>query len=358
MTVFSAVDFSDHELVVFARDAESGLKAVIAVHSTALGPAVGGCRMWHYASEEEAVRDALRLSRGMSHKNAMADLPLGGGKSVIMAPEGNFDRQALLRAFGRAVDSLGGRYVTAEDVGTTVADMLAIRAVTKHVSGVGADGSRDGDPSPYTALGVYHGIRASVRHRLGKTSLEGVTVAVQGLGNVGRNLCALLHRDGARLIVTDISPERVQAAVAAHGAAAVGLEDILTVEADVLAPCALGAVLNAETIPALNVPVVAGAANNQLATAEDGERLRERGILYAPDYVLNAGGIIAVSHEILNDFEQARVIARIEAIDARLTAIFAEAEKAGLATAAVADRMAEARIDAARKKRAAAVQAA
>src|SRR5690606_5415495 len=210
MTVFSAVDFSDHELVVFARDAESGLKAVIAVHSTALGPAVGGCRMWHYASEEEAVRDALRLSRGMSHKNAMADLPLGGGKSVIMAPEGTFDRQALLRAFGRAVDSVGGRYVTAEDVGTTVADMLAIRAVTKHVSGVGADGSRDGDPSPYTALGVYHGIRASVRHRLGKTSLEGVTVAVQGLGNVGRNLCALLHRDGARQIGRASCRDRVE----------------------------------------------------------------------------------------------------------------------------------------------------
>ena len=358
MTVFSAVDFSDHELVVFARDADSGLRAVIAVHSTALGPAVGGCRMWNYASEEEAVRDALRLSKGMSHKNAMADLPLGGGKSVIMAPEGNFDRQALLRAFGRAVDALGGRYVTAEDVGTSVADMLTIRSVTEHVSGHSADPNKGGDPSPYTALGVYHGICASVRHKLGKASLEGVTVAVQGLGNVGRNLCALLHRDGAKLIVTDISADRVQAAVAAHGATAVGLEEILSVEADVLAPCALGAVLNAQTIPALNVPVVAGAANNQLATAEDGERLRERGILYAPDYVLNAGGIIAVSHEILNDFEQARVIAKVEAIDPRLIEIFTEADKAGLSTATVADRMAEARIATARKKKASAAEAA
>lgn len=359
MTVFSAVDFSDHELVVFARDAETGLKAIIAVHSTALGPAVGGCRMWAYAGEEEATRDALRLSRGMSYKNALADLPLGGGKSVIMAPEGSFDRQALLRAFGRAIDSLGGRYITAEDVGTSVADMLTIRSVTTHVSGLSADPAKGGDPSPYTALGVYHGIRASVRHKLGKESLEGVTVAVQGLGNVGRNLCGLLHRDGAKLVVTDISAERVEAAVAAYGALAVGLDAILKVEADVLAPCALGAALNAQTIPALNVPVVAGAANNQLATAEDGERLRQRGILYAPDYVINAGGIIAVSHEILNDFDQARVTAKVEAIGERLSRIFTEADRDGLATAVVADRMAEAKIAAGRKAKAdKAVQAA
>ncbi len=358
MTVFSAVDFSDHELVVFARDAETGLKAIIAVHSTVLGPAVGGCRMWNYGSDEEAARDALRLSKGMSHKNAMADLPLGGGKSVIMAPQGNFDRQALLQAFGRAIDSLGGRYITAEDVGTSVADMLTIRSVTPHVSGLSSDPTKGGDPSPYTALGVYHGLRASVRHKLGKETLDGITVAVQGLGNVGRNLCGLLHRDGAKLIVTDISEDRVSAAVAAYGAKAVSLDDILSVEADVLAPCALGAVLNAKTIAALNVPVVAGAANNQLATAEDGERLRERGILYAPDYVINAGGIIAVSHEILNDFEQSRVVAKVEAIGDRLAQIFSEADRDGMATAAVADRLAEAKIAAGRKAKVATVQAA
>lgn len=358
MSVFSAVDFSNHEQVVFASDAETGLKAIIAVHSTVLGPAVGGCRMWKYPSDEEALRDALRLSKGMSHKNAMADLPLGGGKAVIMAPEGNFDRQALLQAFGRAVDSLGGRYVTAEDVGTSVADMLTIRSVTPHVSGLSHDPAKGGDPSPYTALGVYHGIRASVRHKLGKDSLDGVTVAVQGLGNVGRNLCSLLHRDGAKLIVTDISDDRVQAMVSAYGATAAGLDDILKVEADVLAPCALGAVLNANTIPALNVPVVAGAANNQLATAEDGERLRQRGILYAPDYVINAGGIIAVAHELLNEFEPARVTAKVEAIGERLARIFAEADRDGMATAEVADRQAEAKIAAGRKDKTAAVRAA
>lgn len=358
MTVFSAVDFSDHELVVFARDAETGLKAVIAVHSTVLGPAVGGCRMWQYASDEEAVCDVLRLSKGMSHKNAMANLPLGGGKSVIMTPEGNFDRQALLKAFGRAVDSLGGRYVTAEDVGTSVADMLTIQSMTPHVSGLNSDPTKGGDPSPYTALGVYHGIRASVRHKLGKDSLAGVTVAVQGLGNVGRNLCGLLHRDGAKLIVTDISEDRVQDAVSAYGAKAVSLDDIFSVEADVLAPCALGAVLNAKTIPMFNVPVVAGAANNQLATAEDAEHLRARGILYAPDYVINAGGIIAVFDEIQNDFEQDRVVAKVEAIGDRLAQIFVEADRDGMATATVADRLAEAKIAAGRKQMAAAVQAA
>ncbi|MGK2285672.1 Leu/Phe/Val dehydrogenase [Pedomonas sp. V897] len=349
MTVFSAADFSDHEQVVFVRDAETGLKAIIALHSTALGPAAGGCRMWRYASEEEALRDALRLSRGMSLKNAMADLALGGGKSVIMAPEGSYDRPALLRAFGRAVNSLGGRYITAEDVGTSVADMLVIRQETAHVSGLNSEPGKGGDPSPYTALGVYSGIKASVRHKLGKDSLAGLTIAVQGLGNVGRHLCTMLHRDGAKLIVTDIAQDRVKSAVDAWGAKAVGLDEILSVEADVLAPCALGAVLNAQTIDTLNVPVVAGAANNQLATAEDGERLRQRGILYAPDYVINAGGIIAVSHEILNQFDEPTVIAKVEAIGARLAGIFSQADKEGQSTAAVADRLAEEKIAAARK---------
>lgn len=356
MTVFTAEDFSNHEQVVFCRDAEIGLSAIIALHSTALGPAAGGCRMWRYATEADAVRDALRLSKGMSYKNAMADLPLGGGKAVIMAPEGNFNRQALFAAFGRAVASLGGRYLTAEDVGTSVPDMLVVRSVTEFVSGLGTEAGKGGDPSPYTALGVFSGINASVKHKLGKDSVEGLTVAVQGLGNVGRHLCDLLHKAGAKLIVADTVQERVDAAVAAYGAKAVSVGEILGVEADVLAPCALGAILNAETIPALKVSVVAGGANNQLATAADGERLKARGILYAPDYVINAGGIISVSHEYHNQFEVEKVVAKVKAIGPRLLDIYARADREGLTTDKVADRLAEEKIAAA--KHGAKVQAA
>jgi leucine dehydrogenase len=297
MEIFETREFDGHELVVFGHDAATGLKAIIAVHSTALGPAAGGCRMWPYASTAAAVSDVLRLSRGMSYKNAMAGLKFGGGKAVIMGDARRDKSPELLQAFGRLVDSLGGRYITAEDVGTTIADMAHVARATRHVSGLGrAPGEAGGDPGPKTALGVYLGIRAAVKFKLGRADLNGVSLAIQGLGGVGYHLSRLLAADGARLLVADVHKVAVQRVCEEFKAQAVPVEEILTQDVDVLAPCALGAILDGRSIPRLRARIVAGAANNQLAQDQDGAALQAAGILYAPDYVINAGGIISVAH--------------------------------------------------------------
>ncbi|MDQ3143332.1 MAG: amino acid dehydrogenase [Pseudomonadota bacterium] len=335
-------DFDAHEALHFVTDEKSGLRAIIALHSTHLGPAAGGTRLWHYADDAEALTDALRLSRGMSYKNAMAGLPLGGGKAVVLADEGRTKTPEMLAAFARAVDSLGGRYVTAEDVGMTVADMIAIREQTPFVAGLPVEGGEvGGDPGPHTSLGVFLGLKAAVKQALGKDSLAGLHVALQGAGSVAGGVARHAAAEGARLSIADVDQGRVEALAKETGAAVVAPSDILSLEADVVSPCALGAILTAETITALNTPIVAGGANNQLATPGDGERLHARGILYAPDYVINAGGIINVSTEYLGDGDASLVRERIAAIPDRLEQIWAESAASGRDPAAVADAMAQ-----------------
>jgi leucine dehydrogenase len=334
-------DFDDHEGVHLFRDAGSGLTAVIAIHSTHLGPGAGGTRFWHYADPSDAITDALRLSRGMSFKNAMAGLPMGGGKGVILADPLRTKTPAMLAAFGRAVDSLGGRYVTAEDVGMSDADMVAISRATRHVSGLPvAAGSAGGDPGPTTAKGVYLGVRAAIARGLGKADPKGVHVAIQGVGSVGGGLARLLAADGAKLTLSDVDAKRARALADELGAVAVPAGEIMTVEADVLSPCALGAVLDERSIDALQTGIVAGGANNQLATPADADRIHARGILYAPDYVINAGGIINVALEYLGQGDRAEVEARVAQIPARLESIWAESAASGVPAAVVADRMA------------------
>ena len=335
-------DFDAHEALHFVTDAKSGLRAIVAMHSTHLGPAAGGTRLWHYANDADALTDALRLSRGMSYKNAMAGLPLGGGKAVILADAKRSKSPEMIAAFGRAVDRIGGHYVTAEDVGMTVQDMIAIREQTKFVAGLPvAGGEVGGDPGPHTSLGVFLGIKAAVRRALGKDSLAGLHLALQGAGSVAGGVARLAAAEGARLSIADVDHGRVQKLADETGGAVVSPDMILSLEADVLSPCALGAILTAETIPALNTPIVAGGANNQLATPEDGERIAARGILYAPDYVINAGGIINVSTEYLGDGDSSLVRERIEAIPGRLEQIWAESAATGRNPAAVADAMAQ-----------------
>jgi leucine dehydrogenase len=334
-------DFDDHEIAHFVTDRASGLRAVIAIHSTHLGPAGGGVRFWHYAEPGDAVRDALRLSRGMSFKNAMAGLPLGGGKAVILADEGRSKTPEMLAAYGRAVEGLGGRYVTAEDVGMSVADMVALSKETSHVAGLPvAEGSVGGDPGPHTSYGVFLGVKAAVKRALGKDSLAGVHLAIQGAGSVASGLARRAAAEGARITLADIDRGRAEALAAEVGGEAVAPEAIMTLEADVLSPNALGAILTEESIPALRVPVVAGGANNQLATPADGQLIHQRGILYAPDYVINAGGIINVSTEYLKDGDQETVRGRIEQIPVRLEQIWAESAATGRNPAEVADAMA------------------
>lgn len=335
-------DFDAHEDLHFVWNEECGLKAIIAVHSTHLGPAAGGCRFWHYADPADALTDALRLSRGMSYKNAMAGLPLGGGKSVIVADEKRTKTPEMLHVFGKAVDHLCGRYVTAEDVGVSVADMIEIRRQTPFVAGLPVEGGDvGGDPGPHTSLGVFLGIKAAVRRALGKDSLDGLHVALQGAGSVATGVAAHAAAEGARLSIADVDSTKAQKLADATGGKVVGADEILGIEADVLSPCALGAILDEQTIPALRVPVVAGGANNQLAKPGDGPRLHERGILYAPDYVINAGGIINVSTEYLRDGDSSLVRQRIEAIPDRLEQIWAESAASGRDPASVADAMAQ-----------------
>ncbi len=341
MAVFSDPAFDHHERVLFCHDSRTGLHAIIAIHSTTLGPAAGGTRLWSYATDAEALHDVLRLAQGMSFKNAMAGLKFGGGKAVIIKTPGFEGTDALYERYGEFVDQLNGSYVTAEDVGMTVDIMETVARSTPYVAGLPRkQGQAGGDPSPKTSFGIFKGIEAAVRSKLGKDSVSGLTVAVQGVGHVGYYLCKFLHEAGARLIVADIDEKRVERVVEEFSARRVALADILLQKVDVLAPCALGAILNADSIPLLQTSIVAGGANNQLETDQDGLRLHSAGILYAPDYVINGGGIINVASEYYGDASDAEVWRRVEAIGPRLTGIFEESASANLPTNVIADRQA------------------
>ncbi len=349
MTAFwTEPDFDEHELVQLVHERKSGLTAIIAVHSSHLGPGAGGTRFWHYPNPKDGLSDALRLSRGMSYKNAMAGLPMGGGKAVILANDARTKTPEMLAAFGDAVEALGGRYVTAEDVGITEADMVAVAKQTAHVSGlpVEGEGNAGGDPGPFTAMGIYHGIKAAVRHKLGKDNVDGVHVAVQGTGSVGAGVARLLAKDGAKLTLADIHADRAAELARELGGEAVSADAIMSTSCDVFSPNALGAILDEEGIARLDTPIVAGGANNQLARAEHGKALAERGILYAPDYVINAGGIISVALEYLarrngtpGDINDVRK--RIAQIPERLEEIWLKSEETGVSSDVVADRMAQ-----------------
>jgi leucine dehydrogenase len=342
ITPWGFEDFDAHEDLHFVWNEECGLKAIIAVHSTQLGSAAGGCRFWHYADPAQGLTDALRLSRGMSYKNAMAGLPLGGGKAVIIADENRTKTPEMLHCFGKAVDHLCGRYVTAEDVGMSVADMIEIRRQTPFVAGLPVEGGDvGGDPGPHTSLGVFLGLKAAVRRALGKDSVNGLHIALQGAGSVATGVAVHAAAEGARLSIADVDAAKAQKLADATGGKVVSTDEILGIEADVLSPCALGAILDEQTIAALRVPVVAGGANNQLAEKEDGQRLHERGILYAPDYVINAGGIINVCTEYLRDGDASLVRKRIEGIPDRLEQIWTESAQSGRDPGSVADAMAQ-----------------
>ena len=323
-------------------DKASGYRGVIAIHDTTLGPALGGARFWSYASDEEAIIDALRLSRGMTYKNAVAGLNLGGGKSVIIGDNRTTKREMTFRAHGRFVDSLGGRYITAEDVGTSTADMDFVHMETKYVTGLA---NKSGDPSPVTARGVFRSIQASAKHRWGSDSLEGKAVAVQGLGHVGYYLCKELNAAGAKLIVTDIDAARVKRVVDEFGATAVEHDSIFGVKADIFAPCALGGIINDKTLPQLRVEIVAGGANNQLLEERHGEKIEARGILYAPDYVANAGGVINVYSE-LAGWTRERSLRKADEIYDTLLGVFELAREDRIPTYVAADRIAERRLKA------------
>jgi leucine dehydrogenase len=331
-----------HERIVLATDEASGLKAIIALYSTARGPAFGGCRYWRYASEADALYDAMRLSQGMALKNALADLPFGGGKAVILKSPAQTDRTALFQAFGRLVESLGGTYITAEDVGTSTDDMLTISQYTSYVSGLPRAEHFGGNPSPKTAYGVFVGIEAAVRKLLGRP-LDGVTVAVQGLGSVGWLLCQQLAQAGARLLVTDIDAGKVEQAQAKFGASGVGIDEIATVTADVFAPCALGGAITPAVAATCRCSIVAGAANNQLVSLAEGDTLQRRGIFYVPDFLINAGGIISCVHEYLGDAGEEAVMREVARIGERVSELIDKAHASGEAPARIADAWARAK---------------
>jgi leucine dehydrogenase len=342
MELFSLIAEHDHEQVVFCHEPSCGYKGIIAIHNTVLGPALGGTRYWNYGNDQEAFVDALRLSRGMTYKASVAGLNLGGGKSVIVGDPRRTNREEIFRAHGRFVETLKGRYITAEDVGTSVDDMEFVAMETESVAG---RAQASGDPSPVTAYGTYRGIKAAAMAKYGSDSLSGKTVTVQGVGHVGYYLCQNLASEGARLVVTDIDQERVQRVVHDFGATAVGLDEIYGVEADIYAPSALGATVNDDTIPVLKVDIVAGAANNVLAEARHGDELHRRGILYAPDYVINAGGLINVYGE-LHGWASERAMRKAGDIYNTLLRIFELSENEGVPTYLAADRIAEQRISA------------
>jgi leucine dehydrogenase len=339
MEIFERKVNDEYEQLVFARDEASGYRGIIAIHSTARGPAVGGTRLWNYANETEALKDVLRLARGMTYKNALAGLPFGGGKSIIIGDGRRIDRARVFRAHGRFVETFGGRYITAEDVGTSTADMDFVRLETSHVAGL-AD--RSCDPSPATARGVFRALQASAKHRWGSDDLAGRTVALQGCGHVGFHLAKELQRAGARLVVADIEPARVERVVSEFAADAVAPAKIYGVRADIFAPCGLGGIINDETVPQLKVEIVAGAANNQLLAARHGDALEARGILYAPDYVANAGGMLNGAIELIG-WSRAEAAAKIERIYDTLLAVFRLASEAGIPTYKAADELAERR---------------
>jgi leucine dehydrogenase len=342
LALFDTMAEMGHEQVVMSYDKSSGYRGVIAIHDTTLGPALGGARFWQYASDEEAVIDALRLSRGMTYKNAVAGLNLGGGKSVIIGDYTTTKREMLFRAHGRFVDSLGGRYITAEDVGTSTADMDFVHMETKYVTGLA---NKSGDPSPVTAHGVFRAIQASAKYRWGSDVLEGRVVAIQGLGHVGYYLCKELHNARARLIVTDIDAGKVRRVVEEFGAKAVEHDSIFGVQADIFAPCALGGIINDKTLPKLRVEIVSGGANNQLLEERHGEALEAKGILYAPDYVANAGGVINVYSE-LAGWTRERSLRKADEIYDTLLGVFELAREDRIPTYVAADRMAERRLKA------------
>lgn len=339
MAVFNQVEFDNHEQVVFCSDEASGLKAIIAVHNTKLGPAVGGCRLWNYASDEDAVYDVLRLSKGMTYKNAVARLPFGGGKSVIIGDAKTIKSEALFRAFGKQLERLGGSYYSAEDVNITTGDVMVMHKETNYVMGLEG---KSGNPSPFTALGTFLGIKAAYQHKYGHQDLAGIKVAVQGLGAVAYTLCKYLHEAGAELFVTDINEESVQRVVNDFNATAVGIDEIYDLDVDVYAPCALGATVNDDTIPRIKATIIAGCANNQLAESRHGEIIREKGILYAPDYVINAGGIINVYYETKPEgYDAAAATKHVEGIYDTLTEIFKRSEDEKVSTHIIADKLAQ-----------------
>jgi leucine dehydrogenase len=338
MDCFSTMLEGGYEALHHFTDPYSGLRALVAVHSSKLGPALGGTRaLATYATEGEAVTDVLRLAKGMTYKAALAGLPHGGGKAVLMLPHGWFDRPSLFQAFGRAVESLGGRYITTEDSGTSPDDMEWVSRQTRHVVGLKAT---SGDPSPVTAYGVVRGIEAVAKHVFGKADLRGLRVSLLGIGHVGLALAGELHQRGARLFVADLSRERCELAAEKYGATIVPDKELLSREADIFAPCALGAILNDQTIPLLKVKAVAGAANNQLAHPRHGEMLAKRGIVYAPDYAINAGGLINVAQEVAG-YDRAKALERAGRIYETIDALLARSQTTGQRPEEVADRMVE-----------------
>lgn len=336
MSLFEHKEFDGHEEVVFCHDKETGLKAIIAVHDTTMGPSLGGTRMWNYANSDEALTDVLRLSRGMTYKSALAGLPLGGGKAVIIADAKKDKSEALFQAYGRFVDSLGGKYITAEDVNIRTADIDIVATQTAHVAGTG---SKAGDPSPHTARGSYLGVKAAAKHAFGNDSLKGLRISVQGLGSVGYDFARYMADEGAQLVVCDVNQESVDRAVKELGAEAVSVDDIYDADVDIYAPCALGATVNDDTLSRLKAKVIAGSANNQLATPEHDRKVKDMGILYAPDYVINAGGVIHVCSEAAN-MTLEETAKRVDAIYGTLDEIFSRAKADNRPTGEIADEMA------------------
>ncbi|VBB07644.1 glutamate/phenylalanine/leucine/valine dehydrogenase [Lucifera butyrica] len=350
MEIFKHLERYGYEQLVICHDQASGLKAIICIHDTTLGPALGGTRMWKYASEDEAIWDALRLARGMSYKNAAAGLNLGGAKAVIIGDSKTDKSEALFRAFGRFVQSLNGRYITAEDVGTCMEDMDYIRMETNYVAGLGSVAGSSGDPSPITAYGTWKGIKACAKEVWGTDSLEGKSVAVQGLGHVGYTLCKHLHEEGANLIVTDINAENVSRVVKDFGATAVKLNEIYGVNCDIFTPCALGAIINDETIPQFKCRIIAGAANNQLKEERHGDILTSKGILYAPDFIINAGGVINVADELQEGgYNRNRAMHKVETVYDNIEKVIAISKRDNIPTYKAADILAEERIEVIRK---------
>ncbi|MBN4055105.1 Glu/Leu/Phe/Val dehydrogenase [bacterium AH-315-K03] len=343
MSVFSHSDFDHHELVAFKEDHKSGLKAIIAIHNTSLGPALGGCRMFPYSSDDAALSDVLRLSRGMTYKSALAGLPLGGGKAVIIGDPKKMKSRELLLAMGDFVESLNNHYITAEDSGTSVSDIKIIGERTHNISGVADKREYGGDPSPITAYGVYKGIQVAVAHKLGKNSLKGLTVAIQGIGNVGFYLARHLIDDGAKVIASDINKEKMQNAVNELGVTEFVGDSILSAAVDVLAPCAMGAAINKQTVQSIKAPIVAGAANNQLATPADGDALAAQGTLYAPDFVINAGGIIDCHYQRIGEHSRSVVNKHLDRIGDTLQEIFKRSDTQLIQTHTVAENMARER---------------
>jgi leucine dehydrogenase len=346
MHLFDTLAEMGHEEIAMGSDPESGYRGIVAIHSTRLGPALGGTRFWSYATDDEAIVDALRLSRGMTYKNAVAGLNLGGGKSVIIGDNRSNNREAIFRAHGRLVESLGGRYITAEDVGTTTRDMDFVHQETNHVAGLA---EKSGDPSPVTAHGVFRAIQASAKERWGSDDLHGKVVAIQGCGSVGCHLANELHEAGAKLIVCDIRPDRTQRVVAETGATVVDTEAIYGVEADIFAPCALGGIINDDTIPQLKVEIVAGGANNQLLEERHGDALEQRGIQYTPDYVANAGGVINVYSEVAG-WDSEHALQKADEIYDTVLGVFEIAKEYGIPSYVAADRLAERRLNSAPRK--------